>query len=89
MSGIILNAGSSYYKGESIFGFEYQGTKDVDWLSAEPIDREAGIRVIHRMFPDQLSVPYVPTLFRASNPPAEVGLLSCPTALVESFISDH
>ena len=60
--------------------FEYQGTRDVDLLSAEPIDREDGLRVIHIMFPDQLSVPYVPTVFRASKPPSKVRFLSCPTA---------
>jgi hypothetical protein len=62
------------------FAFDYQGTEDVDRLSAEPIDREVGLRVISSIFPDQLKVPYVPTVFKASNPPAEVKFLSCPTA---------
>jgi len=42
------------------FGFQYQGTKDVDCLSAEPVDRGAGLWMIQSIFSDQLSIPYVP-----------------------------
>ena len=70
------------------FGFQYRGTEDVDRLSAESIDREAGLRVFQSIFPDQLTVPYVPTVFQASNPHAGVRLLSPPTTfcMIDCFI---
>jgi len=36
------------------------------------VESAEGLRVIQSIFPDQLSVPCVPTIFRASNPPPEV-----------------
>lgn len=44
------------------------------------MERMDGLRIIRNIFPDELSVPYVPTVFRASNPPLQ--------ADVEVFKSD-
>lgn len=52
------------------FGFQYQGTEDSSWFSAEPVKRTEGLKVIRSIFPD-FSVPYVPTVFRANNPPSQ------------------
>ena len=54
------------------FGFQYQGTEDNSRLFAEPMERTTGLRVIRSIFPYQLSVPYVPAIFWASNPPSQV-----------------
>ena len=54
------------------FGFQYEGTQDESRLSAEAVDSSSTLRVVWSIFPDQLSVPYVPRVFRASNPPPEV-----------------
>ena len=54
------------------FGFQYEGTQDESRLSAEATDSATTLRVIQSIFPDQLSVPYVPTVFHASNPPSQV-----------------
>ena len=62
------------------FDFQYRGTEDVDRLSAEPIDREVRLRVIRKIFLDQLTVPYMPTVFQASNPLVGVRFLSFLTA---------
>ncbi|XP_039801460.1 uncharacterized protein LOC120665843 [Panicum virgatum] len=60
--------------------FFLQSEEGIHWRSAEGeilpspgelVERAAGLRVIKRIFLDQLSVPYVPTIFRASNPPPE------------------
>jgi len=53
------------------FGFQYQGTEDSSRFSAEPVKRTEGLKVIRSIFPDLLSVPYVPTVFRANNPPSQ------------------
>jgi hypothetical protein len=54
------------------FGFQYEGTQDESRLSAEAVDSSSTLRVVWSIFPDQLSVPYVPRVFRASNPHPEV-----------------
>ena len=54
------------------FGFQYEGTQDESRLSAEVTDSTTTLKVIQSIFPDQLSVPYVPTVFRARNPPSQV-----------------
>ncbi|KAG2605575.1 uncharacterized protein LOC120668694 isoform X2 [Panicum virgatum] len=58
------------------FGFQYQGSEDSSLLSAEQMERTSGLRIIRSIFPDQLSVSYVPTVFRANNPrsQADVGV---------------
>ncbi|KAG2605574.1 hypothetical protein PVAP13_4NG096900 [Panicum virgatum] len=45
------------------------------WLR-EQMERTSGLRIIRSIFPDQLSVSYVPTVFRANNPrsQADVGV---------------
>ena len=54
------------------FGFQNEGTQDESRLSAEAVDSSSTLRVIWSIFPNQLSAPYVPRVFRASNPPPEV-----------------
>ncbi|KAG2565019.1 hypothetical protein PVAP13_7NG007747 [Panicum virgatum] len=54
------------------FGFQYEGTEDSSRFSTEPVERVQGLRIIRSIFPDQLNVPYVPTVFRSSNPPSQV-----------------
>ena len=56
------------------FGFEYQGTQDGSRLVAEPMEHAQALKMTKLIFPDQLHVPYVPTLFRATNPPRQVRL---------------
>ncbi|KAG2561172.1 hypothetical protein PVAP13_8KG147001 [Panicum virgatum] len=62
------------------FGFQYDGSQDESGLSAETPGSATTLRVVQKIFPDQLSVPYVPNVFRASNPPSQVD--------VEVFKSD-
>ena len=45
------------------------GTKDSSRLSAEPVERDEALKRARVIFPDHLSVPYVHSLFRATNPP--------------------
>jgi len=54
------------------FGFQYEGTQDESRLSVETTDAATTLRVIQKIFPDQLLVPFVPRVFRASNPPSHV-----------------
>ena len=54
------------------FDFEYLGTKENSRFSVEPMERVEGLRRIRSVFPDLLGVPYVPTVFRASNPISQV-----------------
>ena len=37
------------------FGFQYPGTEDSDQLSAEPMERDTGLRIIRSIFPNKLS----------------------------------
>ena len=57
------------------FGFKYEGTEDCSWFSVELMEWTEGLRIIQNIFPNLLSVHYVPTIFRASNPPSQVQYL--------------
>ncbi|KAG2556643.1 hypothetical protein PVAP13_8NG185900 [Panicum virgatum] len=50
------------------------------------MERTIGLRIIRSLFPDQLNVPYVPTVFRATNPPsqADVGVFKSDAPIPDS-----
>ena len=54
------------------FGFQYECTQDDSRFSTEPMEQTQALTRVQSILPDLLSVPYVPTVFRASNPPAQV-----------------
>ena len=54
------------------FGFQYEGAQDDSRISTETIDAATTLKIVQKIFPDQSSVPYVPSVYRASNPPPQV-----------------
>jgi hypothetical protein len=49
------------------FGFDYPGHEDPSWMSAEELPPGEALKQVKRVLMDVHIVPYVPTLFSASN----------------------
>ncbi|RLN03118.1 hypothetical protein C2845_PM13G05670 [Panicum miliaceum] len=62
------------------FGFEYLGSNDPSRLTAEVLPSQAALNRVQRVLLDAHTVPDVPTLFSATNPPkpGHVELYCCP-----------
>ncbi|RLM52822.1 hypothetical protein C2845_PMPSC055421 [Panicum miliaceum] len=62
------------------FGFEYLGSSDPSRLSSEILPPETAIDCVRRVLLDVNTVPYVPKLFSAGNPPnpGHTDLYQCP-----------
>jgi hypothetical protein len=55
-------------------GFEYTGPADPSRMCAEDLSDEAALQRVQRVLLDVDTVPYVPTLFSARNPPKPVSI---------------
>jgi hypothetical protein len=53
-------------------GFEYMGTKDPSRMCAEELTDDAVLIQVKRVLLDVNTVPYIPELFSAQNPPEPV-----------------
>ena len=66
-------------------GFEYLGDKDPSHLSSEPLAGGDALKTVQRVLLDVTSIPYVPKLFCANNPPKQVKI-SCYQGLFRVLI---
>jgi hypothetical protein len=57
-------------------GFEYMGAEDLSRMCAEELSDDAALLRVKRVLLDVNTVPYVPELFSAQNPPKPVSHLS-------------
>jgi hypothetical protein len=55
-------------------GFEYIGAEDPSWICAEELADDAALIRVKRVLLDVNTVPYVPKLFSAQNPPKLVSV---------------
>jgi hypothetical protein len=55
-------------------GFEYMGVEDLSRMCAEELSNDAALLRVKRELLDVNTVPYVPELFSAQNPPQPVSL---------------
>jgi hypothetical protein len=53
-------------------GFEYMGTQDLSRMCAEELTDDAALIRVKRVLLDVNTVPYIPKLFSAQNPPEPV-----------------
>jgi hypothetical protein len=53
-------------------GFEYMGAEDPSWMCAEELTDDAALVRVKRALLDVNTVPYIPELFSAQNPPEPV-----------------
>jgi hypothetical protein len=55
-------------------GFEYIGTEDPSRMCAEELIDDAALIQVKRVLLDMNTVPYIPELFSAQNPPKPVSI---------------
>jgi hypothetical protein len=55
-------------------GFEYTGPADPSRMCTEELPDEVALQRVQRVLLDVNTVPYVPTLFSAQNPPKPVSI---------------
>jgi hypothetical protein len=55
-------------------GFEYIGAEDPSWMCAEELTDDAALIRVKRVLLDMNTVPYIPELFSAQNPPKPVSI---------------
>ena len=53
-------------------GFEYTGLHDPSRFSSEKTSRDEAMVLLYNLFEGVTSLPELPNLFRASNPPKQV-----------------
>ena len=61
-------------------GFEYTGLRDPSRFSSEKTSRDEAMVLLYNLFEGVTSMPELPDLFCASNPPKQVGF-----SVVECF----
>jgi hypothetical protein len=57
-----------------MFGFQYQGVRDLSWYSEEEISNGEVFSRVRRLLKDVKHVPIIPDIFSAANPPKQVNV---------------
>ena len=74
----------------SHLGFEYTGLRDPSRFSSEKTGRDESMVLLYNLFEGVTSMPKLPDLFRASNPPKQVrfSVIECFSELFFCALAD-